>query len=402
MRVPFRHAIPTAVFYGAARHAGKKAYDMTKHPFWKQYNKNPVVKPKKRIDPFPSKPKKKKEDMPKEDMPVGASMKTIKFHTGLKPLKGMIKHHITYRDSAIYSVVWNGGFKTINTISYIGTTSQYLTGTSNTIGLNRDSVSYVEWFGLNPLQGVAVGNHINALNNPVSDKLGLAKSETYMDFKNSTNELVYIKVHVMCAQTDTNTQPLASYNAGITNDALYSTNYSTAANNAGLLTSTSGNEIAPAYSASSTSAVENLTVVTYTNIESKRLLRSVWKKLKTTSFELSAGDAYRLTILGSHNQFGLKERLSTLGLAYPKGCIAFLVECQGGIVLDNVNSSFIHGPGKVAVGVTRRIHLAPMKAPNSRFETTFVGAGTEIAGTTFANTKDVTLNTVAAVAGVLQ
>lgn len=372
-------------------------YDKYVRP-WKDGDRPPWFHHHPQKDPRNPFPKKKKEKMNKEDFPVGLSKTFKKYHVPNPPLRGMLKHHITYRDSFVATQTWLSGYKKYWVPAYIGTTSQFLTGTSNGTSANRDQVSYASFFDLNPTQGIATGNIVTTIPAPNNDKMGIASAQIYMDVKNVTNMPAFVKIHLYVAETDTSIGPLLSYSNALTADALYSPNYVFGASTTALPAS-SGNEIC-SFGAATTSVNENMTSIPYTNLLAKRLTRSLWKRIKTHSITLSGADQQEICFTGIHNQFGLRERLNSLAVTFPKGCLAVVMEAQGACVQDTVNANYTHGAGKIVCLITRKIHLAPMKTNNARFETTYVGAGQEMQNQTLPNDKDVTFSTVGAQTGI--
>ncbi|AHH31461.1 putative capsid protein [Dragonfly larvae associated circular virus-1] len=364
-----------------------------KHPDWLSYKPidySSIYKPDHGSKPLP---KKKESTMGAEDIPIGVKKNVVSVHTGLKRLKGMVAGHISYRDSYPALLVCDEGYQNVTAPVYIGTTSQFLTATSNGVASNRDSVSYASWFALNPEQGIAAGSIISANTAPACDKIGLQSSTTYLDFKNDTTNICYYKVHIYMAKTDTNQTVLSEFNNSTGSDNLYNSNFAYGTGVGTVLPATSGNEQTNAYIASSTSQIESCNMLPYTKISSKRLVRSVWKKIKTISHVFSGGDAWKLIVNIKHNQFGLRERLNTLSVVFPKGCVCFLFEMQGGTVYNTANSAFGYSACQMAVNITRKIHLSPMAIPNKRFESRYVGAGREFQGALLGTEKDLYHNT---------
>ena len=335
----------------------------------------------------------KKNKRMAEDLPVGLAHKFGKFHTGLKPLRGVSKGHITYRDAWVDNANVATGYKYFRTVAYIGTSSQYLTATNNATASNRDSVSYAPFFSLNPEQGIAAGNIIGATSAPTNDKVGLTNCTMYFDVKNGLSSAMYFKIHVFMAETDLTRGPLYYYDQALTADSIYTTSYAFGVN-AATLPATSGNEIDSAYGGSTTTVAEAMYTLPYTNISSKRLQRSTWKKIKTMSHAFSGSDQCRFTINGTLNQFGLRERLSSVASVYPKGCVAFVFESQGALAEDNTNSTYCHAAVVWHALINRKIHLAPCAIPNKRFESTYVGAGQQYQGQTAALTADLQYSTL--------
>lgn len=358
-----------------------------KNPPWSHYSKPAKTK---------TKPLSKKNIMAAEDIPIGVKKTVVNLHLPLRHLKGVSPGHISYRDSTSALLVVDEGYQNLVAPLYIGTTSQWLTGTSNAVASNRDSVAYNAWFSMNPLQGIPAGTIVSAQTTPTNDKMGLHSSTTYFDFKNDTTNICYYKVHVYMSKTDSNVSPVAEFHNAFTANQIYNANSNFATAVGTVLPTNSGNESDTLYIGASTTQIESVNTLPYTNLNGKRLVRSTWKKIKTISHVFSGGDAWKLIVNIKHNQFAIRERLNTLGVSFPKGCVCFVFEMQGGTVYNTSNSTFNYSACQMAVAITRKIHLAPMSIPNKRFESYYTGAGRVFQGALLGTEKDLYHNTEAA------
>jgi len=273
-----------------------------------------------------------------------------------------------------------------------------MAGTSNATATNRDGVSYSSWFNLNPLQGVPAWNGGVAIPNPLNDKIGVRSSTVYMDFLNSSSLPIFMKIHYFMAKQDCDDDPFETFNSSIATENMYSTDYIVPSTE--IVPTASGDE-ACVYTAATTTAPASLETLPYTNLLSKRLTKSTWKKLKTKSYSMAAGDTMRVTTVCSNNQFGLRERLSTVSGLYPKGCVCMVIEVQGtaAVVQDHAGVSgapAVYSGGALTWVATRKVSLSVLKSPNQRFNTTYVGQGTVLSNSTIGNSVVIGENTLVA------
>lgn len=321
-----------------------------------------------------------------EDHVQGIRKAVLKVSTTLPPLKGVINNKLTYRDAFKGRNNWVGNRQLCLVPYYIGTSSQYLTGTSNATAGNRDSVAYAGFFDININQNIS-GGALAGTAQPKCDIIGIKYATCYHDFQNTSSLPLFLKVHFFQAVLDQDVDPLGCYASGATNENQYTGTYDLLSTK-NAFPATSGGETT-SYVSGSSSNTATLNTIPYTNLQSKRQLTTNWKCIKSKSLTLAAGDTMRQTVIIRMNHYGIKERLQMEAPLYPKGCVACVFEMQGSLVIDTATGA--SGPtisgGDLSYCVTRKVQLSTMKYNARRQSSTFVGAGNLFSNNVVAESK---------------
>jgi len=327
---------------------------------------------------------KTEEENMAEDNPQGFKTLNVNINTGNPSLRGMLKGNIAYRDVADYSHSWSSGTELLVEAEYVGTRSQYLV-TSPDATTNRTDIFYRPLYDLNPLVGIASGAIVPSNQAPNSDKIGISHGMLHYDFVNRTTLPAVVKMHFFVAKDTTDQPVLEAYSDGGFNQRLYSTNYVYGLSG---LPATSGNETV-SYGAPTSVSTGYLVSMPYTNLMKQRIIRNGWKKLKTVRFVLSSADTQRVNVSMILNQFSVRERTNEEGL-YPKGCLSVILEYQGVAGKVVGQDEITYGAGQIGYCCTRKLKLAVMRAPNARFNTSYVGKGTIYQGGNVATIEQFT------------
>lgn len=328
---------------------------------------------------------KKKQDTKMEDSVQGLKQYVLRMSTGLPALKGMLNGHVDYRDQDTVTINTSGNRQTAQMVSFLGTSEQWLSGSTNVV-INRSNVSYTPWVNLNPSGGIAGSSVVTLPVSLASDKMGLSYGTFYHDIVNRSTAPCFVKILYFTAKQDTDEWPLEAYVEGTTSNAIYNSSY--VIGGAGTVPTGSGNETV-SYSAPTSVQQGFLLSVPYTNILSRRTVKTSWRLIKSKSLTVSAADVVRVTSLVKMNQFCIKDRMANASVVFPKGCVACVFVSQGSACVDTASQKTIIGAPNLGIVTTRKIKLCPMKVPSSRFETNYIGAGTVPTGSTNANTEQI-------------
>lgn len=308
----------------------------------------------------------------------GVENSMIRVHTHNKKPHGLAKANMLYHDSFQNTCSWGGNQEAYQVLANVGTTSQWMTGTTVATTPQRAAVSYASWFALNPMSGVAAGSIVNAEPVPPLDKMAALSGVLHVDLFNRTPAPCHVQIEFYVATKDTSATPLAFYDAAITANNVYTTNssfntvYPALPANVG----NARDIIAPAFGGTP----EVLLTPVYSNLTSKRLVRSEWKKVKVWADTLGGGSTHTVTCMLGLNMTGLRERLNLLNLQnfiYPKGSLIAILKCRGTPLVETIpvtlNEVMSMSAGAVGYVINRKVRLNTMKVTANRFEAEFDG-----------------------------
>lgn len=339
-----------------------------------------------------------------EYVPGSTNRSYVRLNTGLRPVRGVLPGHITYQDEFATTHTFTGNTCSMACLYAVGTANHWTKTVDLTAGFaNLDIEGYAPWFNLNPETGVAAGPIIAAKTSTGTNRMALTDSEVYIDFQNSTSLPVYAKLHWFVAKADSKFSPLQEYKDQITARKLYTTDYAFPAS-AGVRSGSAGNLISQ-YSARTTAinGSEYLTLPPYHKMTGGSL-HTQYRKIGTKTFILGGGDTHRMSIHTVHNQFGIEENFNEELLTWVKGSLVCYLEYQGTAALDTTagTGTYSLSAGQISAVITRKCHLAPMKAPNKKAVTEFYGNSTVSGSSAIATYKTVTPSVFQNLAAVTQ
>jgi len=328
--------------------------------------------------PFPfsfTKTKTEEEDSSSKQMSINSNSKQfVKVNLPHKKLKRTTGNSILYRDSYAQEISWLSNKSKFVVLNSLGTKQQYNT---NANFANAAGHFTVAAFNLNPDQYTTGGVNVLA-GQTTSDWVGFSNATCYYDILNNSNMPCFIKMHWYMCKTDTNDNPLSEYAQSVNGNKLYLTDYDASIVGAPLV---DGNEVVSLVGGT-VDVLNGMDAPAYTNLYSRKDVKTDWKKLKTVTFGLGAGDAHRVTSTHILNQFQSKQRLADK-LIFLKGTLTCILEMQGSSShVTKTGEGAFDGPtigaGKISVVVTRKVNVKQLKVSQERYDLTYYGLGNVI------------------------
>jgi len=333
-----------------------------------------------RVKGFTAEDSSPKKEMVQENLPSGVSKALMKLHVN-PPLRGMVKGSVEYRDYYNYELAWQAGTKSFWNICNLGTKTQW-TSQLNVPNMANDVSQNL--MSLSPQQGQVAGSIVSANSDPLAQKVGVSSADVKIDFINLSTLPFRLKVSWYRVKEGTSNSILGKYNLQVPNQALFTSNFMV---NTAIVTepTSSGNETVLSYSGATATAPENLVLMPYINLSSRRDVFQYYTHLKSHSVVLAPGDIHSMNNLIDLNIYQRKEIINESDAdQYANGSIQCVIECQGlathlvvpsspGPPLQPAVNEITCAAGRIGVMISRHLNLKCMKVNAERWDATYIG-----------------------------